>query len=57
MAAGVRATIAFGLLALAGPIVPALSQPAGSEAVANYTGSDRQAVLEAGARREGSVLV
>jgi iron(III) transport system substrate-binding protein len=27
------------------------------EAIANYTGADRQAVLEAGARREGSLLL
>jgi iron(III) transport system substrate-binding protein len=57
MVGGVGATIALGLLVLAGLIVPARAQPTSSEAVANYTGSDRQAVLEAGARREGSVLV
>jgi len=35
----------------------ALAQPAGVEAIANYTGADRQKVLEEGARREGSVLL
>src|SRR4051794_11995245 len=32
-------------------------QPANVEAVANYTGPDRQKVLEDGARREGSLLL
>jgi len=35
----------------------ALAQPAGVEAIANYTGADRQKVLEEGARREGSLLL
>jgi iron(III) transport system substrate-binding protein len=35
----------------------ARAQPAGSEAIANYAGADRQAMLETGARREGTVLV
>ena len=47
------------LLALAWVLLPtsALAQPAGVEAVANYAGADRQRVLEAGARREGSILL
>ena len=35
----------------------ALAQPAGVEAIANYTGADRQKVLEEGARREGGLLL
>jgi iron(III) transport system substrate-binding protein len=35
----------------------AVAQPAGVEAIATYQGADRQAVLEAGARREGSLLI
>src|SRR3954464_7586040 len=57
MVGAVGATIAFGLLVLAGLIAPATAQPTSSETIANYTGTDRQAVLEAGARREGSVLL
>jgi iron(III) transport system substrate-binding protein len=47
------------LLALAWVLLPtsALAQPAGVEAIANYAGADRQRVLEAGARREGSILL
>jgi iron(III) transport system substrate-binding protein len=55
MAAGVRATIALGMIALTS--LTARAQPAGSEAIANYAGADRQAMLEIGARREGTVLV
>jgi iron(III) transport system substrate-binding protein len=55
MAAGVRATIALGMIALTS--LTARAQPAGSEAIANYAGADRQAMLETGARREGTVLV
>ena len=57
MAARARATIAIGLLALMSLTAPTPAQPAGSEAIANYAGADRQAMLEAGARREGTVLV
>ena len=35
----------------------ALAQPSGVEALANYTGADRQKVLEDGARREGGLLL
>jgi iron(III) transport system substrate-binding protein len=47
------------LLALAWVLLPtsAPAQPAGVEAIANYAGADRQRVLEAGARREGSILL
>src|SRR5262249_62337013 len=33
------------------------AQPSGVEAIANYTGPDRQTILEQGARREGSLLI
>src|SRR5262249_3176708 len=46
-------TVVAGLLAAA----TALAQPAGVEAIANYKGADRQQVLEAGAKREGSLLL
>jgi iron(III) transport system substrate-binding protein len=39
----------------AGAEVPA--QPVGVAAIANYAGADRQRILEAGARREGSLLL
>ena len=47
------------LLALAWVLLPtsAPAQPAGVETIANYAGADRQRVLEAGARREGSILL
>ena len=47
------------VIALAGMvgIGQANGQPANVEAVANYTGADRQKVLEDGARREGSLLL
>jgi iron(III) transport system substrate-binding protein len=38
-------------------IVAADAQPSGVEAIANYAGSDRQKMLEEGARQEGSLLV
>jgi iron(III) transport system substrate-binding protein len=38
-------------------VVDALAQPAGVEAIAGYAGADRQQMLEAGARREGSILL
>jgi iron(III) transport system substrate-binding protein len=46
-------------IALAGILaaMPARAQPASVEAVANYAGPDRQRVLEAGARREGALLL
>jgi iron(III) transport system substrate-binding protein len=50
MAAGVL------MAALALPS-PALSQPKTIDEIANYTGADRQAMLEAGARKEGTVLI
>jgi iron(III) transport system substrate-binding protein len=33
------------------------AQPSSVEAIANYAGPDRQAILEQGARREGSLLL
>src|SRR3954464_13324109 len=57
MAVKVPALIAFGLVVLASLATPAQAQPAGTEAIANYAGADRQTVLEAGARREGTVLL
>jgi len=57
MAAGFRATIAFVLIVPASFIASAQGQPATTEAIANYAGADRQSVLEAGARREGTVLI
>jgi iron(III) transport system substrate-binding protein len=54
------ANIALGICAaLAGLCVglPADAQPASVEAIASYAGSDRQRVLEAGARREGALLL
>jgi iron(III) transport system substrate-binding protein len=35
----------------------ASAQPSGVDAIANYTGADRQKVLEEGARREGGLLL
>src|SRR3954462_3931449 len=57
MAAGFRATIAFVLIVPASFIASAQGQPASTEAIATYAGADRQTVLEAGARREGTVLI
>jgi iron(III) transport system substrate-binding protein len=51
---------ALGILAaLAGvqSIAEVRAQPVGVEAIANYAGADRQKILEAGARREGSILL
>ena len=47
------------LVALAGvlALTEARAQPVGVEAIANYAGADRQRLLEAGARREGSILL
>ncbi len=47
---------AFALASLL-TMTPACAQPAGVEAIANYTGGDRQQMLEAGARREGGILL
>src|SRR5262249_8343671 len=49
---GLGSTLALGVVAGS-----ASAQPAGVEAIANYVGADRQQVLEAGARREGSLLL
>jgi len=57
MAAAISTTIILGLMVLASVFAPAQAQPAGAEAIAHYAGADRQAVLEAGARREGTVLL
>ncbi|MEA2990419.1 MAG: iron(III) transport system substrate-binding protein [Alphaproteobacteria bacterium] len=55
----VRPATALGLAALAclGTFAAAGAEPVGVAAIANYTGADRQQVLEAGARREGSLLL
>jgi hypothetical protein len=45
------------VLAGALTIAEVRAQPVGVEAIANYTGADRQRILEAGARREGSLLL
>jgi iron(III) transport system substrate-binding protein len=37
--------------------LPAGAQPVGVEAIASYAGPDRQRILEAGARREGALLL
>ena len=51
-ALGILVTLA-GVLAIA----EVRAQPVGVEAIANYAGADRQRILEAGARREGSLLL
>src|SRR5215208_5436165 len=56
MTAKIRTTIALALV-LADLVVPTQAQPTGTEAIANYAGADRQTVLEAGARREGTILL
>lgn len=53
-------TVAMGLLGgWLAPAMPVMAQPtpATVEAVALYQGADRQAMLEAGARKEGSLLL
>jgi iron(III) transport system substrate-binding protein len=45
------------VLAIAPAQVRAQAQPAGVDAIANYAGTDRQTILEDGARREGRLLV
>jgi iron(III) transport system substrate-binding protein len=53
-----RTYAALCFAALAGAVAhPALAQPRTVEAIANYTGDDRQKLLEEGARREGSLLL
>jgi iron(III) transport system substrate-binding protein len=44
-------------LAIASVASTAHAQPSSVEAIANYTGADRQKVLEEGARKEGGLLV
>ena len=52
------AALALGLsAALAGSTIAALAQPRTVAAIANYTGADRQKVLEDGARKEGALLI
>src|SRR5215831_18350234 len=55
----VRMSAALGLAVLATLVAAAVApaQPPTVEAIANYAGSDRQAILEQGARREGSLLL
>ena len=50
-------SLACGLAVLAGVPAPVPAAPQTSAEIAAYRGADRQAVLEAGARKEGSVLV
>lgn len=63
MAIIARATaISTGVLAIAAlasflAVIDAHAQPTGVAAIANYTGADRQKMLEEGARREGSLLL
>ncbi len=45
------------LVALQSFAAVALAQPATVEAIANYKGADRQQILQAGARREGTLLL
>jgi iron(III) transport system substrate-binding protein len=49
--------VATGAVALAASIAPALAQPKTVAEIANYTGPDRQKILEDGARREGSLML
>jgi iron(III) transport system substrate-binding protein len=57
-AAGVYGLLCAGLSAvLAGVPVTATAQTRTVAAIANYSGADRQAMLEDGARREGVVLI
>src|SRR5258708_13595708 len=44
-------------LALCGAALPALAAPQTVSEIANYAGADRQQVLEAGARREGALML
>src|SRR3979409_2578755 len=55
----VRPIAVVGLAAFATMLVVAdvRAQPSGVEAIANYAGSDRQMILEQGARREGRLLL
>jgi iron(III) transport system substrate-binding protein len=55
----VRTSKALGLAVLATLVIAAnaRAQPSTVEAIVNYTGPDRQAILEQGARREGSLLL
>lgn len=59
MAAGMRSVGLLGAALAAGlPIaVPANAQAPSVEAIANYSGADRQKMLEEGARKEGAILV
>ena len=57
MTAEIRTTNAIALIVLACLVGPLQAQPAGTDAIAGYTAADRQAILEAGARREGTVLI
>ena len=53
----VEQAICAGLLALLCAAAPARAQPAAVAAIANYTGADRQRLLEDGARKEGELLL
>jgi iron(III) transport system substrate-binding protein len=53
----VRSCAVLGFAVLVALVVDADAQPSSVDAIANYTGPDRQRVLEEGARREGSLLI
>jgi iron(III) transport system substrate-binding protein len=50
-------TLGLAILASFVAVGAASAQPTGVAAIANYTGADRQKVLEEGARREGGLLL
>ncbi len=52
-----RSCAVLGFAVLVALVVDADAQPSSVDAIANYTGPDRQKVLEEGARREGSLLI
>ena len=51
------AALGLAMLATLVAAANARAQPSTVEAIANYTGPDRQMILEQGARREGSLLL
>ena len=51
------ALTALMIASIAAPISPAIAAPATVAEIAQYDGADRQQVLEAGARREGVILI
>jgi iron(III) transport system substrate-binding protein len=53
----IRALRLFAALAILIATAPVQAQPTSTETIANYVGADRQKILEAGARREGVLLI